>query len=164
MLEIKNIVLTAKFVEHDSLFIKFATYGARHIPKGSDGLWHLRQLSILMIYKMFLLSNLILKEFLSRTDWVCFCGIPRGGAYVNFSSCQRNLIKNISDWRYDCTDYKYGFDFFLRLVKWPKISVKKKAKFFKNLMNKSRSILMLHEISKTRKSATKLIFFNEYFF
>ena len=33
-----------------------------------------------MIYKMFLLSNLILKEFLSRTDRVCFCGIPRGGA------------------------------------------------------------------------------------
>ena len=33
-----------------------------------------------MIYKMFLLSNLILKEFLSRADRVCFCGIPRGGA------------------------------------------------------------------------------------
>ena len=33
--------------------------------------------------------------------------------------------KNISDWRYDCTDHKNGFDFFMRLVKWPKIAVKK---------------------------------------
>ena len=32
---------------------------------------------------------------------------------------------NISDWRYDCTDHKNGFDFFMRLVKWPKIAVKK---------------------------------------
>ena len=44
---------------------------------------------------------------------------------VSFSSCQRNLIKNISDWSYDCTDHKSGIDFFMRLVKWPKIDVKK---------------------------------------
>ena len=48
---------------------------------------------------------------------------------VTFSSCQRNLIKNISDRRHDCTDYKYDLDFFLRLVKWPKIAVKKSQIF-----------------------------------
>ena len=36
--------------------------------------------------------------------------------------------KNISNWRYDCTDHKNGFDFFMRLVKWPKIAVKKVPK------------------------------------
>ena len=33
--------------------------------------------------------------------------------------------KNISDWRYDCSDRKNGFEFFMRHVKWPKIAVKK---------------------------------------
>ena len=33
--------------------------------------------------------------------------------------------KNISDWGYDSTDHKNGIEFFLRLVKWPKIDVKK---------------------------------------
>ena len=32
---------------------------------------------------------------------------------------------NISEWRYECTDYKNDFDVFFRLVKWPKIAVKK---------------------------------------
>ena len=32
--------------------------------------------------------------------------------------------KNISDGNYDCTDHKNGFDFFMRLVKWPKIALK----------------------------------------
>ena len=39
--------------------------------------------------------------------------------------------KNISDWKYDCTDYKNDFDFLLRLVKWPKIAVKKNQNFQK---------------------------------
>ena len=33
--------------------------------------------------------------------------------------------KNISDWSHDCTDHKNGIDFFMRLVKWPKIDIKK---------------------------------------
>ena len=33
--------------------------------------------------------------------------------------------KNISDWSHSCTDHKNGIDFFMRLVKWPKIDVKK---------------------------------------
>ena len=33
--------------------------------------------------------------------------------------------KNISDRRYDRTDRKNGFDFFMRLFNWPKIAVKK---------------------------------------
>ena len=37
--------------------------------------------------------------------------------------------KNISDWSHDCTDHKNGNDFFMSLVKWPKIAVKK-SQFF----------------------------------
>ena len=37
--------------------------------------------------------------------------------------------KNISDWRHDYTDYKNGKDFFMSLVKWPKIAVKKSQIF-----------------------------------
>ena len=33
--------------------------------------------------------------------------------------------KNISDWRYDWTDHKSAIDFFMRLVKWLQIAVKK---------------------------------------
>ena len=51
---------------------------------------------------------------------------------------------------------------FLRLVKWPKIAVKK-AKIFRNFRNKRRSILMLHKIDKNKKIAPKLTFFNEIF-
>ena len=40
-------------------------------------------------------------------------------------------MKNISDGRYYCTDYKNYLDFFLRLVKWPKIAVKKSQIFQK---------------------------------
>ena len=47
-----------------------------------------------------------------------------------------------------------GIDFFMRLVKWPKIDVKK-ANFFRNFRNKSRSILMLHEIDKNKKVTPK---------
>ena len=46
------------------------------------------------------------------------------------SSCKFFIMltefdKNISDWSYDCTDQKKGIDFFTRLVKWPKIDIKK---------------------------------------
>ena len=54
------------------------------------------------------------------------------------------------------TDYKNGFDFFMRLVKWPKIAVKKSQFFFRNFRNKIRSFLMLHKIDKNKKCALKL--------
>ena len=63
----------------------------------------------------------------------------------------------------DYTDYKNDLDFFFRLVKRPKIAVKK-AKIFRNFRNKSRSILMLHKISKNKKCAPRLIFFYKIFF
>ena len=34
------------------------------------------------------------------------------------------FYKNISDWIHDYTDHKNGIDFFMRLVKWPRIAVK----------------------------------------
>ena len=37
--------------------------------------------------------------------------------------------KNVLDWSHDCTDHKNGIGFFLRLVKWPKIAVKKSQKY-----------------------------------
>ena len=45
---------------------------------------------------------------------------------VSFSPCQRNL-KNLGSIS-DCNDHKNGIDFYMRLVKWPQIAVKKKAK------------------------------------
>ena len=45
--------------------------------------------------------------------------------------------KNISDRRHDCTDYKNDLDFILRLVKWPKIAVKKGQIFQKFQEQKS---------------------------
>ena len=52
------------------------------------------------------------------------------------------MIKNISDSSHDCTDHKNDIGFLMRLAKWPKIAVKK-AKFFRNLRNKSCSIATL---------------------
>ena len=45
--------------------------------------------------------------------------------WLSFSSCQRNLIKTFQIEAMICTDHKNGIDFFMRLVKWPKIDVKK---------------------------------------
>ena len=70
--------------------------------------------------------------------------------------------KNISDWSHYCTDHRNGNDFFMSLVKWPKIAVKK-AKFFRNFRNKSRSILMLHKIDK-KKLLLNWYFSTEIFF
>ena len=48
----------------------------------------------------------------------------------------KEFDKNISDRRHDYTDYKNNLNFFLRLVKWPKIAVKKKPKFSEILVTK----------------------------
>ena len=53
-------------------------------------------------------------------DW-----IVEGSDYRKFLIMSTEFDKNISDWSYDCTDCKTGIDFFMRLVKWPKIAVKK---------------------------------------
>ena len=57
------------------------------------------------------------------------------------------IDKDVSDWSHDCTDPKNGNDFFMSLVKWPKMAVKK-ANIFINFRNKIRSILMLHRKKK----------------
>ena len=53
------------------------------------------------------------------------------GTTTKFFIMSTEFDKNISDWRHDCTDYKNDLDFFLRLVKWPKIAVKKSQIFQK---------------------------------
>ena len=99
-------------------------------------------------------------------DWSIFLSknfnhkIYQSYSSVSFSSCQRNLIKNISDWSHYCTDHNNGNDFFMSLVKWPKIAVKK-DNFLRNFRNKSCSILMLHKVDKNKKVAPKSIFFNK---
>ena len=51
---------------------------------------------------------------------------------LSFSSCQRNLIKTFQiEGMIKYTDYKNDPDFFFRLVKWPKIVVKKSQNFQK---------------------------------
>ena len=47
------------------------------------------------------------------------------GLRVSFSSCQRNLIKIFQIEAMIALIKKKGINFFMRLVKWPKIDVKK---------------------------------------
>ena len=54
-------------------------------------------------------------------------------------------------------------DFFMRLVKWPKIAVKKSQKFQKFQEQKSFNFDATQNYSKNKKCAPKLIFFNEKF-
>ena len=88
--------------------------------------------------------------------------------YYNYTSkffiMSPEFDKNISDWWHDCTDYKNDLDFFLRLGKWPKIAVKKKAKFFRTFSNKSRSILVLHKSIKTKSVPLNWYFSMKNFF
>ena len=46
-------------------------------------------------------------------------------ALCKFFIMSMEFDKNISDWSHSCTDHKNGIDFFMRLVKWPKIDIKK---------------------------------------
>ena len=50
---------------------------------------------------------------------------------VSFSSCQRNLIKTFQIEDMIALITKSDLDFFFRLVKWPKIAVKKSQNFQK---------------------------------
>ena len=51
--------------------------------------------------------------------------IGTGGDRGKFFIMSTEFNKNISDWSHSYTDHKNGIDFFMRLVKWPKIAVKK---------------------------------------
>ena len=47
-------------------------------------------------------------------------------AILNFSPISQKIFQNLLDWGQDFTDHKNCIDFFLiRLVKWPKVTVKK---------------------------------------
>ena len=52
-------------------------------------------------------------------------GLPSAGSGGKIFIMSTEFDKNISDWRYDSTDHKNEFYFFMRLVKRPKIAVKK---------------------------------------
>ena len=51
--------------------------------------------------------------------------LEQNSAFSKFFIMSTEFEKNISDWRHDGLDHKNGFDFFMRLVNWPKIAVKK---------------------------------------
>ena len=53
------------------------------------------------------------------------------GPWSKFFIMSTEFDKNISDWRYNCIGYKNDLVFFLRLLKWPKIAVKKSQIFQK---------------------------------
>ena len=63
------------------------------------------------------------KEFWKQN--LCFRRITSGKFFI----MSTEFDKNISDWSHDCTDHKNGNDFFMSLVKWPKITVKKSQIF-----------------------------------
>ena len=65
-------------------------------------------------------------------SWVwCWIGCLGLQGLRKFFIMSTEFDKNISDWRHNCTDYKNDLDFFLRIVKWPKIAVKKSQIFKK---------------------------------
>ena len=68
-------------------------------------------------------------------------------AKVSFSSCQRTLIKTFQIEAMIVLISKVALIFFMRLVKWLKIAVKK-ANFFRTFRNINRSILTLEKIGK----------------
>ena len=72
---------------------------------------------------------------------------------VSFSPCQRNL-KNLGSIS-DCNDHKNGIDFYMRLVKWPQIAVKKKQ----NKKNRRKTYQKM--VCNIKKCDPTLIFFNE---
>ena len=45
--------------------------------------------------------------------------------FCKFFIMSTEFDKNISNWSYDCSALKNDIDFFMRLVKWPKIAIKK---------------------------------------
>ena len=61
---------------------------------------------------MLLKPNLFKQAFFSCSDFLAWAA-----HYSKFFIMSTEFDKNISDWRYDCTDYKNGFDFFMRIVK-----------------------------------------------
>ena len=83
--------------------------------------------------------------------------------------------KNISVWRYDCTDHRNGFDFFMKLVKWsilnaknhPNLSEKKIS--LKNINLGARFLFLLISCSIKierllfLKFLKNLAFFDSYF-
>ena len=76
-----------------------------------------------------------------------------------FFIMSKEFTKNISDWRCDCTDYKNGFDFFLTLVKWPKLAVKKSQIFWCYTKERFKQFLTL----KIDFENQILAFFDGYF-
>ena len=56
---------------------------------------------------------------------------------IKFFIMSTEFFKNISDSRHYCTDHKNGNDFFMSLVKWSKIAVKKSQMFQKFQEQKS---------------------------
>ena len=71
--------------------------------------------------------------------------------YYKFFILPTKFDKNISDWSHDCTDHKNGIDFFMRLVKWPKIADKKKPNFLEMLGTKVVQFWCYTKLIKTKK-------------
>ena len=73
-------------------------------------------------FSLFDPKKCIVKQTFIVFSLSCYSTLYRGRKFFIMSS---EFVKNISDWRYDCPDHKNGLYFFSRLVKWPKIAVKK---------------------------------------
>ena len=78
-------------------------------------------------------------------------------SWSKFFIMSTEFDKNISDWSHYCTDHKNGNDFFMSLVKWPKIAVKK-ANFLEILGTK-----VVQFWSYTKSEKTKNVPLNCYF-
>ena len=94
----------------------------------SSNLSLLFHISILVLEMTLISSSFFLKP--PASSWWVFIGSPVTSSLMDHMVCilrikVRGCSQTMNDWSYDCTDKKKGIDFFTRLVKWPKIDVKK---------------------------------------
>ena len=82
----------------------------------------------------------------------------------NFFIMSIEFDKNISDWSLNCTDHKNGNDFFMSLVRWPKIAVKKSQFFLETLGTKVVQFLCYTKLLKTKNKLLNWYYPTKFFF
>ena len=98
--------------------------------------------------------------------------VTAGWAHAEFFplSTESNK-KKVSEWSQDCTDYKTSLDFFMTLLKWPKMDVKKclrirhhlrklsvsTVRCWHVLMKKSRHFLSWHYSEKSLPNSFDMV-------
>ena len=121
MVELRKILISSNLLERPRIFITSGVFVMLS-----------RKLKTFFFFKSFKLLIKVLK--INHGSCLGYLGgddAPEVGIRtlqntgIKFFIMSTEFVENISDWRYDYADHKNEFDFFMRLVKWPKIAVKK---------------------------------------